>query len=150
MVRSQTLVMSTATFLDKIQEYAEDFKRKKGFGRWLKEYEDMDLAGFFEPEELKKLYIDYIKGKFIYGYIYSTAVYYIGVMAYDDTVHYLNNAEFCILNNDGTMYLDEDNDELTELEFSEALSICKSINDDALDYIVYIADSITKKYVYKL
>lgn len=150
MSRSKTLVIATDAFLDKLDEYSKRFKQQNGFGRWLKEYEDMDTQGLFEPTEVRRLYVEYIRGEFPYGYIYSAAIYYIAVMAYDDTVSYLNNNEFCILNNDGSDYIDEDGDELTDLEFSEAISICKSINNDALDYVVYIADSVTKKLVYRI
>lgn len=146
---SQTLIMSTQAFLDKLQKRATEFKSTNGFGRWLKEYQNMEADGLFEPVALKNLYIDYLKDKFEYGYMYLSAVKYIATLAYDDTVQYLANSDFCIMTNEGEIAKDDDY-ELIELEFCEALDICKAINDDALDYIVYIADGLTEKYVYRL
>lgn len=147
---SQNLIMSTTLFLNKVQKYVDKFKQSNGFGKWLKEYERMDKNGLFEPTKVRKLYIDYLEDSFLYGYIQLSAIHYIAVQAFDETAQILANSEFCIMTNEGGIYVDEDGDEVTELEFSEALDICKAINDDALDYVVYIADCLTNSFIHRL
>lgn len=144
------VVLETQVFLDMMQQRAAIFKAHNGFGKWLKEYAAMDAAGLFKPQKLKRLYEDILYNRFRFGFVQKQAVYAIGIYAYDDTLKYLQSKEFKILNSDGSDYLDEDGDTVVELSFDEACDICQAINDDALDYVVYIADNETNKFVYQL
>lgn len=147
-MKLKDIAIHTNAFLLSLSTRAKAFKQNKGFGRWIKEYQRMDEQGLFEPKALKQLCLDMLNDSFKLGFICKQAVYAIYVYAIDDTIAYLRDNSFIIYNSDGSLYKDEDGDTMEDLEFLEALDICKAINDDALDYVVYIGDE-NNNFIYQ-
>lgn len=144
---TKLIVIKTAYFLSQLSVRAKIFKDNKGFGTWLKEYQVMEKHNMFEPKSLRSMYISIIGDNFKHSFIIKQAVYCIAIYAYDNTLSYLQNSKFCIMQ-DGLVYMDEDGDELNDLDFCEALDICKAINEDKED--VYIGDNKTYEFIFKI
>ena len=51
-------------FLKFVEYYTNIFKRRHGFGRWIKEYQDMDEKGLFVPRILRLFYIQILGNTF--------------------------------------------------------------------------------------
>lgn len=144
---TKLIAIKTAYFLSQLSSRTKLFKHNNGFGTWLKEYQTMEDNGFFEPKHIRSMYIAILGDKFKYSFVIKQAIYCIAIYAFDDTMSYLQNSKFCLTQNN-KMYLDEDGDELNDLDFTEALDICKALNDEGIK--VEIADNITYKMVYKI
>lgn len=122
--------------------YACKFKEQKGFGKWLAEYQQMEMLGQFEPKVLRSMYAAILQDKFTQSFIIKQAVYYICQQAYEATILAEAKEEekranlYAILD---TLSLhtaqDEDNEDLVNLEKDEAVMICSAMNEDALDEI---------------
>ncbi len=126
-------------FLKFISAFTYRFKKQEGFGRWLKEYQDMDEQGLFEPERLKELYLQILIEPTCLDFIRRQAVRYICEQALDATKAYTpvvvqrifepEKDNFCILRiPEGTVATDEDGDLLEGLSETEATVICDTLN----------------------
>lgn len=143
-------VTGTKAFLDAVTNRAKAFKASKGFGRWLKEYEEMEAQGLFKPERLIDIYKNYLNKRSRLGFLQNQAAYYICTLALEDTYSLLNDNKFDIwIEELNDYYLDEDGDKVDELEFMEALYIATAINKDTLDFLVCIVEHETKQVVWK-
>lgn len=134
--------ISTDTFLKFTGIYARKFIEQKGFGKWLAEYQQMQMLGQFEPKVLRSMYVAILQNKFTQSFIIKQAVYYICSQAQDATIIAEMKEEerrsklYAIFN---TLILcvaqDEDGEDLVDLEKDEANMICEAMNDEALDEI---------------
>lgn len=134
-------IVNKPQFLKFVEVYAKKFKAQNGFGRWLHEYQDMDARGLFAPVILKALYIKILLDKFYLGFIREQAVFYIGVHAQDAAEAYYKAREdylYKITVITGETALDDDDDEYINLEYDEAVEICKALNDEAEEELFYI------------
>lgn len=126
--------INTPIFLNFIEYYYKKFRRKNGYGRWLREYEQMEEQGLFKPTIIRALYIKMLTDTFHLGYIKGTAIWYIGVYAQDATKSYFDNIDkslykVCVIT--GETAVDDDGDEYIELSYNEAIQICESLNNEA-------------------
>lgn len=126
-------------FLSFIGAFTHRFKEQQGFGRWLKEYQDMEEQGLFEPKKLKELYLQILLQPTCLDFIRRQAVRYICEQALDATKSfcYLQRPKpfvpkvksFCILKiPEGEVATDEEGDALEGLTNVEALLICDTLN----------------------
>lgn len=141
MIKQIPDVIDKPQFLKFIEVYTKKFKANNGFGRWLREYQDMDARGLFKPAIVKALYKKILMDKFYLGFIREQAIYYIGVYAQDAAEAYYKNREgylYKITIITGETAVDDDDDEYTELEYDEAEQICKALNDEAEEELFYV------------
>lgn len=132
--------LNTEKFLEFTGIYARKFIAQKGFGKWLAEYQQMEMLGQFEPKILRSMYAAILQNKFTQSFIIKQAVYYICSQAQDATIIAEMKEEerrsklYAIFN---TLILcvaqDEDGEDLIDLEKEEAEMICEAMNDEALD-----------------
>lgn len=121
------------SFLNFLSYYADQFKRSCGFGRWLKEYQDMDERGLFAPRILKQLFKQTFTDTFSLGFIRKQAVYYIGYKALDAAEVLERQREsylYKVVTITGHQAQDEDGDELVDLEYGEAVRIRNAYNQE--------------------
>lgn len=121
-------------FLEYISEYANRFIKNNGFGRWIKEYQYMESKNQFSAKYLQKEYIKIITEQSNLDFQRKQAVYFCCVYAHDDVKHYYDDVtnfkwKVCVIT--GETAVDDDDDELIDLEYSEALQICDAMNDEA-------------------
>lgn len=134
-------VIDKPQFLKFVEVYTKKFRANNGFGRWLHEYQDMEARGLFKPTIIKALYKKILQDKFYLGFIREQAVYYIGVFAQDATEAYYKTREmylYKIVVVTGETAVDDDDDEYTELEYDEAVEICKSLNEEAEEELFFV------------
>jgi hypothetical protein len=134
-------VIDKPQFLKFVEVYTKKFIANNGFGRWLHEYQDMEARGLFKPTIIKALYKKILQDKFYLGFIREQAVYYIGVLAQDATEAYYSTREmylYKIVIITGETAVDDDDDEYTELEYDEAVEICKSLNEEAEEELFFV------------
>ena len=134
-------VIEKPQFLKFIEVYAKRFIANNGFGRWLYEYKDMEARGLFKPTILKALYIKILKGEFRLSFIREQAIYYIGVSAQEAAEAYYKAREtylYKITVITGETAVDDYDDEYTELEYDEAVEICKALNDEAEEELFFV------------
>lgn len=121
-------------FLKFIDHYAKDFIKSKGFGKWLKEYQDMEDNEMFEPKALRLQYIKILVGSFEYDYHTKQAIRYICIYAQDAAEKYIEkkvNSLYDIRVITGELAYDEDDDPYTDLTYEEASQIVKALNEEA-------------------
>lgn len=138
-------ILNSLLFADNVNYYIGQFREQLGFGRWLKEYERMDESGAFSVSYIKTQYPKVVNGTYTKGFIYSQAVRFIGLQAYDDSKLFISINTFKLVNTDGSDYADEDGDLANGLSFDEAIDMYNAIND--IDQYVYIADE-TGRIIY--
>lgn len=141
MIRQIPDVIDKPQFLKFIEVYTERFKANKGFGRWLYEYQDMDARGLFKPAIVKALYKKILQNNFRLGFIKMTAIYYIGIYAQDAAEAYYRARDtylYKIVVITGETAVDDDDDEYTELEYDEAVEICKALNEEAEEELFFV------------
>ena len=117
-------VIDKPQFLKFVEVYAKKFRANNGFGRWLHEYQEKILQDNFHL-----------------GFIREQAIYYIGVFAQDAAEAYYKTREaylYKITIITGETAVDDDNDEYTELEYDEAVEICKALNDEAEEELFFV------------
>ena len=134
-------VIEKPQFLKFIDVYAKRFIANNGFGRWLHEYKDMEARGLFKPTILKALYIKILKDEFRLSFVREQAVYYIGVSAQEAAEAYYKAREmylYKITVITGETAVDDDDDEYTELEYDEAVEICKALNEEAEEELFFV------------
>lgn len=134
-------VIDKPQFLKFVEVYAKKFRANNGFGRWLHEYQDMEARGLFKPTIIKALYKKILQDKFYLGFIREQAIYYIGVFAQDAAEAYYKAREdylYKIVIITGETAVDDDDDEYTELEYDEAVEICKSLNEEAEEELFFV------------
>lgn len=141
--------INTDTFLKFTGFYARKFIAQKGFGKWLAEYQQMEVLGQFEPKVLRSMYVAILQNKFTQSFIIKQAVYYICSQAQDATIiaemkeeekrsklyAVFNTLTLCVAQ-------DEDNEDLVDLEKDEANMICEAMNEEALDEIYKVIKMI--------
>lgn len=137
----------TDQFLRFVSIYANRFIANNGFGRWLVEYQQMKKRGWFKPEKLREQYINILNGTFAYSYIVKSAIYSICVQALDVTNVLISSNSYEIRIITGEIAVNDDDEELTGLSMSEALSICKAMNDEAEELLFRVYNSNTNKPV---
>lgn len=121
-------------FLRFIDYYAKDFIRKRGFGKWLKEYKDMETLGMFAPRVLRLLYIKILGKTFKLDFQKKTAVWEICCRAREAAETYIDeriNALYDIRVITGELAYDDDDDPYTDLTYEEAVQIVKALNEEA-------------------
>jgi hypothetical protein len=142
MVKEIPDVIDKPQFLKFIEVYAKKFKAQNGFGnRWLHEYQDMEARGLFKPAIIKALYKKILLDKFYLGFIREQAIYYIGVNAQDAAEAYYKIREsylYKITIITGETAVDDDDDEYVNLEYDEAVEICKALNEEAEEELFYV------------
>lgn len=131
-------VLNTDIFLKFIEHYTKKFKANNGFGRWLREYEDLEKRGMFKPAVIRDQYIKMLTDQFRLDYIKGTAFWYIGVYAHDAAKAYCDNVssymyKICVIT--GEIALDDDGDEYVDLSYEEAVQICDSLNEEAEEHL---------------
>lgn len=135
-------VIDKPQFLKFVEVYTKKFIAQKGFGyRWLHEYQDMEARGLFKPTIVKALYKKILQDNFHLGFIREQAIYYIGVLAQDAAEAYYKAREdylYKITIITGETAVDDDDDEYTELEYDEAVEICKALNDEAEEKLFFV------------
>ena len=134
-------VIDKPQFLKFVEVYTKKFRANNGFGRWLHEYQDMEARGLFKPAIVKALYKKILQDNFHLGFIREQAIYYIGVFAQDAAETYYKTREaylYKITIITGETAVDDDDDEYTELEYDEAIEICKALNDEAEEELFFV------------
>lgn len=140
-------VIYTDQFLRFVAVYANRFKATNGYGRWLAEYRRMDEHGWFKPEKLRELYIDILKDTSTLSYIYWDAVHYICIQALDAAKAFALTNSFEIRVITGEIAFNDDDEELKDLSMEEALTICKTMNDEAEELLFRVYNSNTNKLI---
>lgn len=143
----------TSQFLRFAAFYIERFKKENGcygkpegkYGRWLAEYRRMDELGMLTPEKIREQYIKILDGSSTKSYIYWDAIYYIGMQALDAAKAFIETNSFDIRVITGEIAINDDDEELTGLSLEEAISICKSMNEEAEELLFKVYDSSTNK-----
>ena len=121
-------------FLRFIDYYAKAFIKRRGFGRWLKEYQDMEKQGLFAPRVLRLFYIQILGNTFKLDFQKEQAVWDICCCARDATEAYIDeriNALYDIRVITGELAYDDDDDPYTDLTYEEATQIVKALNEEA-------------------
>ena len=127
-------VVKHPQFLKFIDYYAKAFIKRKGFGRWLKEYRDMEKQGLFAPRVLRLLYIKIINGTSELDFQREQAVWDICCSAKNATNAYIDEQEnslYDIVVITGEIAYDDDDDPYTNLTYEEATQIVKALNEEA-------------------
>lgn len=141
--------IETLQFLRMASYYASRFKATLGYGRWLKEYEYMDKNGMFNPsrlrEEFKKILQNNFKGSFI---IYD-AIYHICIEALEATKALIEDTFYDIRTITGEIAEDDNGVPLTGLSLSDALRICKEMNEEAEEHLFDIYTFNKKLHTYE-
>lgn len=121
-------------FLKFIDYYAKAFIKRRGFGRWLKEYRDMEEQGLFAPRVLRLFYIQILGNTFKLDFQKEQAVWDICCSARDAAEAYIDeriNASYNIYVITGELAYDDDDDPYTDLTYEEAIQIVKALNEEA-------------------
>ena len=121
-------------FLRFIDYYAKAFIKRRGFGRWLKEYQDMEKQGLFAPRVLRLFYIQILGNTFKLDFQKEQAVWDICCNARDAAEAYIDeriNALYDIRVITGELAYDDDDDPYTDLTYEEATQIVKALNEEA-------------------
>lgn len=121
-------------FLRFIDYYAKAFIKRRGFGRWLKEYQDMEKQGLFASRILRLFYIQILGNTFKLDFQKEQAVWYICCNAKDAAEAYIDeriNALYDIRVITGELAYDDDDDPYTDLTYEEATQIVKYLNEEA-------------------
>lgn len=137
----------TDQFLRFVDIYAKKFKASNGYGKWLAEYKLMESHAMFYPETLRRLYIDIIRDEFKYSYIVKDAVNYICSQALRAVKAFVKVNSFEIRVITGEIAYNDDDEELANLSFEEAVSICKSMNEEAEELLFRVYNSSTHKFI---
>lgn len=140
-------VIYTDQFLRFVAVYANRFKATNGYGRWLAEYEHMDKADMFKPENIREQYIEILNGTSRLSYIYWDAIHHIGIQALDATKAFVSADSFEIRVITGEIAFDDNDEELTGLSMEEAISICNAMNEEAEELLFRVYNSNTNKIV---
>ena len=138
-------IINTSQFLRFAAVYANKFKANKGYGRWLAEYEHMDKADMFKPENIREQYIKILNGTSRLSYIYWDAIHHIGIQALDATKAFVSADSFEIRVITGEIAFDDNDEELTSME--EAISICNAMNEEAEELLFRVYSSNANKIV---
>lgn len=121
-------------FLKFIDYYAKAFIKRRGFGRWLKEYQDMEKQGLFAPRILRLFYIQILGNTFKLDFQKEQAVWDICCCARDAAEAYIDEREnslYDIRVITGELAYDDDDDPYTDLTYEEATQIVKALNEEA-------------------
>ena len=121
-------------FLKFIDYYAKAFIKRRGFGRWLKEYQDMEKQGLFAPRVLRLFYIQILGNTFKLDFQKEQAVWDICCCARDAAEAYIDeriNVLYDIRVITGELAYDDDDDPYTDLTYEEAIQIVKALNEEA-------------------
>ena len=121
-------------FLKFIDYYAKAFIKRRGFGRWLKEYQDMEKQGLFAPRVLRLFYIQILGNTFKLDFQKEQAVWDICCCAKDAAEACIDeriNALYDIRVITGELAYDDDDDPYTDLTYEEATQIVKYLNEEA-------------------
>lgn len=131
----------TQLFIRFIQKYTEVFKHDRRLGRWLVEYDKMLENGQLSPKVILAQYVNILRDVYDGNFLAMQAYWYIGINAFDAACQYVTAHSFMIKTITGFIALDEDDDELTDLSFEEALSICKAMNTEAEETLFRVYDN---------
>lgn len=136
----------TNHFLRFLGYYAKNFKATNGYGKyWLKEWECMEEKGMFKPEKLRELYIKILDGSNTLTYIYWDAVNCIGTQALDATNAFISTNIYDIRIITGEIALNDNDEELKNLSFDDAIIICNAMNEEAEELLFKVYNSNTNK-----
>ena len=140
-------IINTDQFLRFVAVYANRFKATNGYGRWLAEYERMDKANMFKPENIREQYIKILNGTSRLSYIYWDAVHYICIQALDAAKAFASANLFDVRVITGEIAVNDDDEELTGLSMEEAISICSAMNEEAEELLFRVYNSNTNKLI---
>ena len=140
-------IINTSQFLRFAAVYANKFKANKGYGRWLAEYEHMDKADMFKPENIREQYIKILNGTSRLSYIYWDAIHRIGIQALDATKAFASANSFDVRVITGEIAVNDNDEELTGLSMEEAISICNAMNEEAEELLFRVYSSNANKIV---
>lgn len=127
-------VIKHPQFLKFVQVYTEKFRQNKGYGRWLHEYQVADEQGQFEPNAIRKNYIDILLKRDNLNFHINCATYHIGIYAENAAKAYIDTrikALYSIVVFTGEIATDDDDDPYTDLSYDEAVEICNLLNEEA-------------------
>ncbi len=134
-------------FLGYIKAEADLFKARNGYGRWLHEYEQMEAEGGFEPARLRDCYMDILAGVNTLPFLEMDAVNHICSRAHAKAAEDLGVRAFELRTVEGDRAVDEDGDDLAYLTMSEARALRDKMNNGANEYLYWIYDCQTGKYI---
>lgn len=137
----------TNQFLRFVGIYAKKFKESNGYGLWLAEYKVMEQHAMFYPDTLRRLYIDILRDEFKYSYIVKDAVNHICSQALRAVRAFVKPDSFEVRVITGEIAFNEDDEELVDLSFEEAVSICKAMNEEAEELLFRVYNSNTHKFI---
>jgi len=121
-------------FLKFIDYYAKAFIARKGFGRWIKEYQDMEERGLFAPKALRLFYIQILGNTCKLDFQREQAVWVICFHAREAAEAYIDeriNSLYDIHVITGELAYDDDDDPYIDLTYEEATQIVKALNEEA-------------------
>lgn len=138
--------IQTKQFRKYVAYFTAKFKESEGHGRWLKEYEDMEKAGWFTTDALIKRF-KRIKAEpnCPIPYIQKEAIYYICTSAFEATTAYIKRYTYDIRIITGEIAVNfVDFEEGYEPEctnfmsFFEAVTLCNRLNAEAEEELCYV------------
>lgn len=121
-------------FLKFVDYYAKAFIQRRGFGRWLKEYQDMKEKGLFAPRVLRLFYIQILGNTCNLDFQREQAVWHICCSALSAAEAYIDeriNALYDVRVITGELAYDDDDDPYTDLTYEEATQIVQALNEEA-------------------
>lgn len=121
-------------FLKFIEYYTKIFIRNRGYGIWLKEYQDMQKKGQFAPRVIRLFYIQMLGKNCSLDFQKRQAIWHICCYALDAAKSYVDereNALYDIVVITGEQAYDDDDDPYTDLTYDEANQIVKALNEEA-------------------
>jgi hypothetical protein len=131
-------LINSDLFLKFAGHFADKFKKQNGFGKWLEEYKRMDKQGLFEPEKLRQQYIQVINNNYRLGFVHKQAIVYICVQALDAVKFGIETKNYSIYVISGEIAIDDNGLELKNLKHDDAITICKSMNEEAEEELFYV------------
>ena len=96
---------------------------------------------------LKDNFIKVLKDISASQFLYWEAIHYIGLQALEKTIDDIDSYYYEIRCITGEVAEDDNGEELIYLDFNEANSICKSMNDEAEEILFKVYNSSLDKYV---
>lgn len=143
-------IVHSECFLWFVAYFLYIFKKNQGYGRWLKEYQQMDAKDWFTPKKLKELYIPILEGTSRLSYIYWDAVNSICTQALDRATAFMTIQHYEIRTITGVIAIDDNDFELTGLTLNYAIKTCKAMNEEAEEELFKVYNSKTKRPINKI
>lgn len=140
-------LISSKEFICNLRLFVDKFKKSKSSGALCVEYKKISATGYLEPQALKDNFIKVLKDINTSQFLYWEAIHYIGLQALEKTIDDIDSYYYEIRCITGEVAEDDNGEELIYLDFNEANSICKSMNDEAEEILFKVYNSSLDKYV---